>query len=120
MQQGTLIVVVGVCASGKTTLSLGLRQLGYNVCSVAQEHSVSGRLWERPKPDFLILLDCSFETVRERKRISWGIDRYHQQQALLQHARAHADLVVTTDGFSPEQLVEHVHEQLLQLGEMLS
>ncbi|HHT42352.1 MAG TPA: hypothetical protein GX014_03020 [Firmicutes bacterium] len=116
MQQDPLIVVVGVCASGKTTLGAGLRGLGYQVRTFAQEHSVSKHLWQRLDPDFLILLECSYETIRRRKRVSWGVKRYRKQLALLSNARAHADLIVRTDGFSAEQLVEYVHRHLVELG----
>lgn len=116
MQQIPLIVVVGVCASGKTTLSSGLKQLGYNVRSFAQEHSVSGRMWQRLKPDFLIVLDCEYETIKQRKQISWGVDRYQKQKELLANARKHASLLVKTDGFSPDGLVDHVHTKLTKLG----
>lgn len=116
MQQMPLIVIVGVCASGKTTLSTGLKHLGYNVRSFAQEHSVSGRMWQRLEPDFLIVLDCTLETIRSRKLISWGIDRYEGQQILLANARKHADLFVKTDRFSPEKLVNYVHGRLVELG----
>ncbi|NMA61052.1 MAG: hypothetical protein GX956_04105 [Firmicutes bacterium] len=116
MPHRPLILIVGVCASGKTTLSSGLRRLGYYVRSFAQEHSVSGRLWQRYKPDVLILLNCSYETITQRKRISWGPKRYQQQQELLANAREHATLIIETDGFTPEELVEHVHERLLELG----
>lgn len=115
-QQKSLIVVVGVCASGKTTLSSGLRHLGYHVRSFAQEHSVSGRLWQRLEPDFLIMLDCSYETIQNRKRISWGLDRYGQQRKLLSHAREHADLIVETDRFSAGDLVDFVDKQLIEWG----
>lgn len=116
MKQGPLIVVVGVCSSGKTTLAAGLKSLGYNVRSFAQEHSVSGRLWQRLKPDFLIVLECSYETITTRKRISWGLERYEGQKLLLANAREHADLIVTTDDFTPEYLVEFVHGRLQELG----
>jgi len=116
VQQDPLILVVGVCASGKSTLAKGLRELGYHVRSFAQEHSVSRRLWQRLDPDFLILLECSYETIRRRKRVSWGVDRYRRQLRLLANARAQADLIVRTDGFTPEQLVSFVHRQLQQLG----
>ena len=33
------IAIVGVCASGKTTLVAGLREAGYDAYNVAQEHS---------------------------------------------------------------------------------
>ena len=116
MPRNPLILVVGVCASGKTTLSSGLRELGYHVRSFAQEHSVSGRVWRRFEPDVLIFLNCSYETVKQRKRIYWGTQRYELQQQLLANAREHATIIVQTDGFTPKELVEHVHRQLLELG----
>ena len=116
MPQQPLILVVGVCASGKTTLSSGLRELGYHVRSFAQEHSLSGRLWRRFEPDILILLNCSYETIKQRKQISWGPKRYQDQLKLLANAREHATLIVQTDGFTPEELVEYVQGKLLELG----
>lgn len=115
MKQRPLIVIVGVCASGKTTLFDGLQNLGYNVRSFSQEHSVSGTTWKLLKPDLLILLDCRYETIKKRKQISWGRERYRQQQKMLAQARQAADLIIETDHFSPEQLVEHVHKQLQSL-----
>ena len=93
MQQDPLILIVGVCASGKTTLGQGLRSLGYKVRTFAQEHSASRRLWQRLDPDYLIVLECSYETVRRRKQVTWGVNRYRRQLWLLAHAKAHADLV---------------------------
>lgn len=116
MQQDPLIVIVGVCASGKTTLSRGLKALGYNVRTFAQEHSVSRRLWQRLDPDYLIYLECGYETIRRRKRVSWGVRRYQRQLRLLSDARSQADFMVRTDGFSPEQLVSFVHRHLTGLG----
>ncbi|HHY15155.1 MAG TPA: hypothetical protein GX521_03665, partial [Firmicutes bacterium] len=109
VEQSPLIVVVGVCASGKTTLFNGLRRLGYRVRSFAQEHSVTATTWKRLEPDFLILLDCRYETVRARKNISWGPARFRQQQKKLANARQFADLIIATDDFTPQQLVAYVH-----------
>lgn len=115
-KKAPLILIVGVCASGKTTLSNGLQGLGYNARSLAQEHSVSPRFWQRRQPDFLILLDCKLETIKARKDIAWGRKRYLEQQAILQHARAHADLVVTTDGLAPHELISYVDGVLKEHG----
>ncbi len=115
-KENPLILIVGVCASGKTTLSTGLRERGYNARSLAQEHSVSPRLWQRRSPDFLILLDCQYSTIKRRKKISWGIERYNEQKATLANAREHADLIVVTDGFTPEQLINHVEDILNKEG----
>lgn len=116
MKRAPLILIVGVCASGKTTLSAGLRKLGFNARSLAQEHSVSATLWRRLQPDLLIVLDCSYETVRRRKRISWGKKRYREQQALLENARKHSVFLVKTDKFTPEQLLSYVQNRLEWLG----
>ena len=62
------------------------------------------------------VLECSYEMVRRRKQVTWGVNRYRRQLWLLAHAKAHADLVVRTDGFSPEQLVSFVHRHLVELG----
>lgn len=111
-----LIMIVGVCAAGKSTLSLGLRQLGYNAKSFAQEHSVSPRLWQRRNPDFLIVLDCQFDTVKQRKKITWGEKKYLSQKQLLTDAKDHADLIVITDQFKPHELIGYVHAELLRRG----
>ncbi|NLJ80316.1 MAG: hypothetical protein GX335_04760 [Firmicutes bacterium] len=116
MKNSPLILIVGVCASGKTTLSQGLRELGFNARSFAQEHSVSGRLWRRLKPDVLIVLDCRYETIRRRKTISWGKERYRQQQALLKNARLHSTLIIKTDQFTPAELIAYVQKELELLG----
>ena len=114
--EAPLVLIVGVCASGKTTLSTGLRELGYNARSLAQEHSASPRLWQYRQPDFLILLDCEYSTIQQRKQIAWGLKRYGKQQEMLQNAREHADMIVHTDSFSPEELVSYVDEQLRARG----
>jgi len=111
-----LILIVGVCGSGKTTLADGLQRLGYNARSLAQEHSVSPRLWQHRAPDFLIFLDCQLETVRLRKdkAVSW--ERYREQQQVLGNARENADLVVVTDSFTPDELIAYVERALKERG----
>ena len=54
------IVIVGPCASGKTTLVRGLWARGYSGARVvAQEHSGVIDLWKRRgQPDVLIYLDA--------------------------------------------------------------
>ena len=69
MSASPKIVVVGVCASGKTTLVEGLRARGYRARSVALEHSNVPRLWTYHDPDFLVVLDCSLDTIRKRRLI---------------------------------------------------
>ena len=42
-----LIAIVGVCASGKSTLAKALRERGYNARQVLQEHSYVPYMWQR-------------------------------------------------------------------------
>ncbi len=116
MDKQPLILIVGVCAAGKSTLSQGLQALGYNARSFAQEHSVSPYVWQRRKPDFLILLDCEYETVKSRKLISWGMHKYKAQKTILADAHAHAHLVVKTDKFTPQELIAYVDGVLQEKG----
>jgi len=111
-QNKPLILIVGVCASGKTTLSTGLKGLGYNACSFAQEHSVTPFVWRRKEPDFLIYLTCEYSTIKKRKDINWGYAEYLRQIEWLRDAYDHADLVIQTDQFTPEELVNHVDSLL--------
>ncbi len=108
MDKKPLIIIVGVCAAGKSTLSQGLQALGYNARSFAQEHSVSPYVYQRRNPDFIIYLNCQYATIRERKRISWGLEKYERQKFLLHDAFVHANLIVQTDGFTPTELINHV------------
>lgn len=112
MQAKPLVLIVGVCASGKTTLAGGLQELGYNASSFAQEHSVTPFVWRRKKPDFLIFLICKYETIKNRKNINWGYSEYLRQVDWLNDAYKHAHLVVVTDVFTPEELIRHVDSLL--------
>ena len=105
-----LIIIVGNCCSGKTTLASRLQQMGYNAHSCLQEHSRAPRLWNRHKPDILIVLYCTVETAQRRRTISWGKTRWLAQQDILQDARANAHLFIETDEMSREEvLAEALH-----------
>lgn len=102
------VKVVGPCASGKSVLAAGLRRLGYHASSAAQDHSYVPDMWQRLNPpDVLIYLDLSLETVHRRGRRGMGWDQEYldEQHARLQHARAHCDLYLPTDGLSPEEVL---------------
>ncbi len=115
---GDLVKVVGVCASGKSTLVRGLRAMGYNARAVAQEHSYSPDMWlRRSKPDFLVFLDASLETIRERlNKKSFRPWMLEKQRARLAHARSHADLYFPTDKFTIEEVLERVVSALESAG----
>jgi len=99
--------VVGVCASGKSTLTAGLRGAGWNARPVSQEHSYVPDMWQRlTKPDILIFLDCALETIRRRRQTpdfpDW-LDAAERER--LRHARGHADLHVLTDALTPAEVL---------------
>lgn len=88
------IVVVGPCASGKTTLARALANAGYDARVCGQEHSGVPDLWRRLQGDVLIALDLDIVTLRARRDESWPsalLDRQHERLA---HAYAAADLVL--------------------------
>lgn len=98
------IAVVGVCASGKSTLVRGLRELGYDAYAVAQEHSSVPYLWSRREPAFVVCLDAEYETVRRRRSVTFGPERLTEQRRRLQHAREHCDFFLATDPYSIEEV----------------
>jgi len=103
-----LIAVVGVCAAGKTTLAGALRARGLDVRQVLQEHSYVPSMWQRiTKPDLLVYLDASLDTVRNRKNDpEWPEWLYGEQVKRLRHARACCDLYLQTDSLTPAQVLE--------------
>ena len=102
------IVVVGVCSSGKSSLVRGLRERGYNVRAVAQEHSYVPHLWQRSRPDVLVYLDASVRTIRARGRPRWRPALLDVEHERLSSAREHADLYIPTDGLAPEDVASRV------------
>lgn len=101
------IGVVGPCAAGKTTLVGKLRNLGYTVRHIAQEHSYVPNMWKRiAKPDLLIYLDVSYPNTLQRKKLNWTYEEYQEQLERLAHARAHADLVIDTNQLSEEEVLQ--------------
>lgn len=92
------VVVVGHCASGKTTLVEQLKALGVDASAVAQEHSDIDDLWDHYSPDTVIFLDVSLETIRQRRdNPDWPEWIYELQTERLEAARVRADLVVDTN-----------------------
>jgi deoxyadenosine/deoxycytidine kinase len=105
---GLLIAVVGVCASGKSTLVRGLQARGWNARHVVQEHSYVPDMWQRvTRPDLLICLDASLETIRQRRcdpeMPAWLIE---SERYRLRHALAYCDLYIKTDALTADQVLE--------------
>lgn len=91
-----LIVVVGPCAAGKTTLVDALKAHGYNAYAVGQEHSIIRDLWKRRDPDVVIALDLGLDVVRQRRSPAWSEDIYVAQHERLTDAFDAADLLIDT------------------------
>jgi thymidylate kinase len=112
-----VVGLVGVCASGKTTLGARLRARGYKVKHIAQEHSFVKDMWKKiGKPDLLIFLDATYETSMQRRRLDWTPADHNEQQRRLEHAREHADLHIQTDRLSTEEVEALVLKFLEKAG----
>ncbi len=104
-----LVAVVGSCASGKSLLVEALREQGFNAHEVAQEHSYIPDLWRRiAGADLLVYLDVSLQEARERRPTDIGEQGWSALSQRLEKAREQADLLVDTDGMTPEDVLERV------------
>jgi deoxyadenosine/deoxycytidine kinase len=105
------IVIVGPCASGKTTLVRGLWARGYSGARVvAQEHSGVIDLWKRRgQPDVLIYLDARLETIAARQRRSdWTAEYLSEQLRRLSSTWTACDLYLPTDDLTPTDVLDRV------------
>ena len=105
-----LVKIVGVSASGKSTLVQALRVRGYNARPVSQEHSNVPDLWQQfDKPRVLILLDVTLDAQRQRRPdVTWTRAWHFTELNRLHHARSRADLQVNTSDLTPAQVLEIV------------
>ena len=112
------IALVGPCSSGKSTLGTVLKQMGYEVRQVAQEHSYVQNMWQRiSQPDLLIYLDVDYENARKRRPfIDGGTKRLADQHYRLQHARQHCDFYLDTSPLTPDQVQQQVLNFLADFG----
>lgn len=111
------IVVVGVCGAGKSTLVRGLTALGYPARVCVQEHSYVPTLWcRRGRPQVLVYLHASLETVCRRRNVHWDESVLASQRARLALARAHCDLYVDTDPLTIPEVLERVVAYLRSRG----
>ena len=102
------VVVVGPCASGKTTLVNGLRSLGYNAVACGQEHSEIRTLWRCSGPGALIALEVDLATVRRRRGADWSAELLDRQRLRLADAVAAADLVLDVSRLSEAAVLARV------------
>jgi len=111
------VVVVGVCAAGKTTLVALLRAAGYAAQSCAQEHSYVGDMWRRlARPQALVFVDASLAVIRRRRNTPYEPEYIAEQRRRLAHARAHCHIYVLTDDLTPEQVRDRVAASCAMLG----
>ncbi len=100
-----LIGVVGVCASGKSTLVSWLTNRGYRCRHIAQEHSYVPDMWQRlTNPDILVFLEVTYEVTLKRKNLNWTQEEYNEQLHRTRHALAHADICIQTDNLTADEL----------------
>jgi chloramphenicol 3-O-phosphotransferase len=104
-----LIGLVGVCASGKSTLIKELQNFGVNCRHIAQEHSYVPDMWQRlTRPDILIFLEVSYANTLARRKLNWTVAEYEEQLYRLRHAREHANLVIDTNQLTPHEVTEQI------------
>lgn len=110
VEKPPLIKVVGVSASGKSTLVAVLRELGYNARPVSQEHSDVAELWKQfGFPRILIYLDNELESQRSRRPdVEWDDANLALEHDRLRSARDNADLRINTATLAPDQVREVV------------
>jgi cytidylate kinase len=109
INKDALIGLVGPCASGKSTIGARLKENGYRIKHIAQEHSFVKDMWQRiTNPDLLIFLDASYPITRQRRALDWSETDYLEQQRRLTHAREHADLYIFTDNLSIDTVTEQI------------
>jgi cytidylate kinase len=111
------VVIVGPCASGKSTLVEGLHARGFDRARVvAQEHSGVRDLWKmRGQPDRLIFLDARVETIGARQhRSDWTDELVATQHDRLRTARTECDFYLPTDELSIEEVLQTVIDHLAE------
>lgn len=105
---GRRVVVIGPCASGKTSLTTRLQELGYDARACGQEHSEIPELWRHLDPDVLIGLHIDLETLRKRRSATWSHRIYERQIERLSSGYDHADLVIDCDVVDQDAVVRQV------------
>lgn len=106
------VVVVGTCASGKTTLAAALRNEGVDATVCAQEHSDVATLWSHSEPDLLVLIEIDLATIRARRSPTWPRAIYEAQLRRLANARAAADIIIDSRVTTVAQSVAMVLQEI--------
>jgi predicted kinase len=112
----TPVAIVGVSAAGKSTLAELLRQRGYAAHSLPQEHSSVRDLALELGYRHVVVLDAEIETVRSRRRVSYGPERLEVERQRLQAACGRAVIHLHTDGLTPLEVADRVEIALREKG----
>jgi len=113
MSKNIKIGVVGACGSGKSSLVDDLIKHGFDAHHIAQEHSFAPDMWQRlTNPDILVYLHVTYPTTLQRKSFNWSESEYQEQIRRMKHATDHADIVIETDGKSPQEVLKFVLDKL--------
>lgn len=99
------LVLVGVCAAGKSTVSGLLAERGIEAKPVAQEHSRVQDLYRRTGTTVVVLC-ATWETVHRRRQLAWDPGFYWTEWQRLAAARREAQLVVHTDWLTAEEVAD--------------
>lgn len=113
---GPRVVVVGPCASGKTTLVERLKAAGVDARVSGQEHSSVRNLWRTLDPDVLIALDLDLDTLRARRHPAWPAKLYEVQHTRLAGAFDVADLTIDTGVASQDDVFAAAMELIARHG----
>jgi hypothetical protein len=102
-----VIKVVGVSASGKSTLVRRLREQGYDARAVSQEHSQVATLWKQfDVPRVLVYLDTTLEAQQQRRTDGdWTAAILDEERQRLHDAYAEADLRINNAQLSSEEVL---------------
>lgn len=101
------LVLVGVCAAGKSTLAHNLDLRGIAAKPVAQEHSLVAELYRRTG-SWVVVLAANWDTVHHRRVLAWNPDFYRDEWDRIAGARRHASLIVHTDCLNPIEVADSV------------
>lgn len=105
MKEKPQVGVVGPCGAGKSPLVRLLKAHGVQAREIAQEHSGVPTMWARlTQPRYLVYLEVSQEVAAQRLDQGFTPGEWEALCSRLAHARQHADLVVDTDGLTPEEV----------------
>lgn len=102
------ILLLGICASGKTTIAKSLTKQGYDVGVCSQEHSQNPQLWRRQNADFVVVLDCQKSTAEKRRQKKMNLRAYQEQKQKLLDARDHCHLFLPTDNDTVEETAKKI------------